>query len=139
MNPLFIPAIIDVAKQIFNRVIPDKAAAEKAAQEFATVAQSQEFQVQLAQIAVNAEEAKSTNWFVAGWRPFVGWTCGSALAYVALLEPLIRFVAVVGFGYAGKFPVIDTSITLQVLLGMLGLGGMRTFEKHTKIKNGGGA
>lgn len=85
--------------------------------------------LQLAQIAVNQEEAKSTNWFVAGWRPFVGWICGVALAYVAVLEPMIRFVAQVGYGYRGAFPVIDTNLTMQVLLGMLGLAAARTFEK----------
>jgi len=85
--------------------------------------------VDLAQIAVNAEEAKSTNWFVAGWRPFVGWVCGVALAYVAVVEPLARFVAATLFAYNGAFPIIDTTLTMQVLLGMLGLGAMRSVEK----------
>lgn len=84
----------------------------------------------LAQIAVNQEEAKSTNWFIAGWRPAVGWVCALGLAYVALFEPVARFIASVLFDYRGAFPVIDTSLTMQVLLGMLGLAGMRTFEKH---------
>lgn len=85
--------------------------------------------VDLAQIGVNVEEAKSTNWFVAGWRPAVGWICASALAYTAILEPFVRFVSTVIFKYAGSFPVIDTSLTTTVLLGMLGLGAMRTAEK----------
>ena len=85
--------------------------------------------LQLAQLAVNQEEAKSTNWFVAGARPFIMWTCGVSLAYAAIIEPFARFVAKVHFGYDGAFPVIDTNLTLQVLMGLLGLGGMRTFEK----------
>lgn len=85
--------------------------------------------IDLAQIGVNAEEAKSASTFVAGWRPFVGWICGFALAYVGLIEPFARFIAQVAFGYTGLFPTIDTEITLQVLLGMLGLGGLRTAEK----------
>ncbi len=80
------------------------------------------------QTDVNKIEAASTNLFVSGWRPFVGWVCGFALAYVAILEPLLRFIAAMS-GYEGSYPVIDTTITLQVLLGMLGLGGMRSFEK----------
>ena len=89
--------------------------------------------LQLAQIATNTEEAKSINWFVAGWRPFVGWVGGFALAYAAILEPLMRFCAV-QFGYHGAFPILDTSITLQVLMGMLGLGGMRSFEKYKDVE-----
>jgi hypothetical protein len=69
---------------------------------------------------------------VAGWRPAVGWIGAFGLGYAAVLEPVIRFVAVVAFGYAGKFPVIDTSITMQVLFGILGLGAYRTFEKTRK-------
>lgn len=80
------------------------------------------------QMAINMQEAKHKSIFVAGWRPFVGWVGGFSLAYVAILEPIMRFVAVM-IGYAGEFPVIDTSLTIQVLLGMLGIGAMRSFDK----------
>lgn len=86
-------------------------------------------QLQLAQIAVNTEEAKSTNWFVAGWRPAVGWVGAFSLAYAAIIEPIARFTANVMYHYAGPFPVIDTNLTMQVLMGLLGLGAMRTYEK----------
>jgi Holin of 3TMs, for gene-transfer release len=82
-----------------------------------------------AQTDINKIEAANPSIFVSGWRPFVGWVCAVALLYVAILEPLIRFVAKVIFGYQGEFPVIDTTITMQVLLGMLGLSGMRSFDK----------
>lgn len=81
------------------------------------------------QLEINKTEAASTNWFVAGWRPFVGWTCGAALAYVAIIEPLARFAATTLFHYTGAFPLIDTSLTMQVLLGMLGLAAARSVEK----------
>ena len=87
----------------------------------------------LAQIEVNKEEAKSANLFVSGWRPFVGWLCGAAFAYAAVLEPLMRFIAAVGFGYVGVFPLIDTSLTMQVLFGILGLGALRTYEKKSGV------
>lgn len=90
-------------------------------------------QLQLAQIAVNTEEAKSTNWFVAGGRPFVMWICATALAYVSIIEPIGRFIATVGFNYNHPFPVIDTNITMQVLMGMLGLGTLRTYEKKSGV------
>ena len=83
----------------------------------------------LAQIGTNTEEAKSADRFVAGWRPFIGWVCGAGMAYAAIVLPVMEFVAKVGFNYAGDFPKVDWAILGQVLLGILGLGGMRTYEK----------
>lgn len=91
-------------------------------------------QLQLAQIDVNKAEAASGSVFVAGWRPWIGWVSGMALAYVAIIEPIARFVASIGFGYHGAFPVIDTNLTMQVMLGMLGMAGMRTFEKSKGVE-----
>jgi len=87
----------------------------------------------MGQQAANTVEAGHGSVFVAGWRPFVGWVCGGALAYAAVLEPVLRFVARVGFGYGGEFPVIDTALTLQILLGMLGLGAFRSWEKKESV------
>ena len=129
MNPLFLSSIFSVVGSIVDRLIPDKAAADKAKLEMAAALQTQEFQTQIEQIKVNAEEAKSTSWFVAGSRPFVMWTCGFALAYASVLEPIMRFVAKVAFDYQGEFPVIDTNLTMQVLFGILGLGAYRSVEK----------
>jgi hypothetical protein len=89
-----------------------------------------QFNLVLGQIEINKIEAASANWLTSGWRPYVGWVCGSALAYAAIIEPLARFVAAVVFGYVGPFPVIDTTITLQVLLGMLGFGAQRSLDKY---------
>lgn len=94
-----------------------------------------EYQLAQGQLEINKIEASNTNWFVSGWRPFVGWVCGFALAYSAILDPLARFIATVIFGYAGIFPIIDTTITLQVLLGVLGFGAARTYEKSKGISN----
>ena len=128
---LFLP-LLGVAEKIIDRVIPDKAAAEKAKLEMAAALQSQEFSLAIEQIKVNVEEAKSTNWFVAGWRPACGWIGASALGYAAVLEPVFRFVAKVAFDYQGAFPVLDTTITMQILFGILGLGAYRTAEKIKK-------
>ena len=87
----------------------------------------------MAQIAVNTEEAKSTSFFVSGWRPFIGWGCGIAFIYSALIEPICRFVATTVFMYNGSFPVIDSNLTMQVMLGMLGLGAMRSYEKSNGV------
>lgn len=87
-----------------------------------------------AQVEVNNTEASHASIFVAGWRPAVGWVCGFALAYAAIIDPLLRFVAQVGFGYADVFPTVDTNLTMQVLLGMLGLAGMRSWEGQQGVK-----
>lgn len=89
-----------------------------------------------AQLQINDDEAKSPNLFVAGWRPFCGWIGGIGLLYAAFLEPLARFIAEVGFKYTGPFPVLDTTITMQVLFGMLGLGVMRSVEKVRGVSSG---
>jgi hypothetical protein len=87
----------------------------------------------MAQIEVNKEEAKSASFFVSGWRPFIGWGCGIAFIYSALIEPICRFVATTIFMYNGSFPVIDSNLTMQVMLGMLGLGAMRSYEKSNGV------
>lgn len=134
MSPLIAP-ILGIVGQIFDRVVPDKAAAEKAKLEMEAALMSQEFSLALEQIKVNTEEAKSTYFFTAGWRPACGWIGAFALGYAAVIEPLARFIAKVGFDYAGQFPVLDTTITMQILFGILGLGAYRSYEKVKK--NGG--
>lgn len=91
------------------------------------------YQLQLSQLEINKVEAASTSLFVAGWRPAIGWVCGVSLLYAALVEPIARFIATVLFTYSGLFPVINTELTLQILLGLLGLAGMRSFEKSKGI------
>ena len=140
MNPLVISGLFSAAQSLIERFFPDpekKAAAQlellKMQQNGDLAQLAAETDLAKLQIQVNLEEAKSTNWFVAGWRPGIGWVCGAALAYAALIEPLARFVAKVWFGYSGEFPAISTDLTLQILMGLLGLGAMRSIEK---IKGG---
>lgn len=121
--------LLDIVGKVIDRVIPDKAAAEKAKLEMMSDEAKREFELMIAQIEVNKEEAKSTNWFVAGGRPLVMWVCGFGLAYASIIEPILRFAAKVVFGYTGEFPEIDTNLTIQVLMGMLGFGAYRTIEK----------
>jgi hypothetical protein len=135
LNPLFIGPILEIGKGIINRLFPDPAAAAAAQLELLKMQQNGD----LAQLAADTDLAKlqiqtniaeaAGNWFTAGWRPCIGWVCGAGLAYAALIEPFARFIAKVGFGYVGDFPVIDTNLTMQILMGMLGLGAMRSVEK----------
>ena len=76
------------------------------------------------QTKINEIEAQHRTLFVAGWRPFIGWVCGLAFAYHFILFPIIRTI------YPDvQFPKLDTEPLFTVLLGMLGLGGLRTYEK----------
>lgn len=90
-------------------------------------------QVQLAQIAVNVEEAKSTSLFVSGGRPAAIWVGVGGLAYTTIVEPLMRFVSTVIFSYGGVYPQIDTSLTTTILMGLLGLGAMRSVDKYNNV------
>lgn len=82
-----------------------------------------------AQLAVNAIESKHRSIFVAGWRPFIGWVCGFALAYQYLLHPIIAWIVTIAMETPVYPPAIDMAVMMPVLLGMLGLGAMRTTEK----------
>jgi hypothetical protein len=117
-----IGAISDLASTIVNKIWPDKSEQERA-QIASAVAIVQ------GQLDINKVEAASPSVFVAGARPFIMWTCGAALLYSSIVEPFARFIATVWFGYNGAFPALDTTITLQLLFGLLGLGTMRTVEK----------
>jgi hypothetical protein len=91
------------------------------------------------QLAINLEEAKSEKWWKAGWRPAVGWICAGVLAYTYLFQPMLAFLLRVSV-WAGwlhvatadefpAFPTLDTGAIIQLLIGMLGLAGLRTAEK----------
>jgi len=140
LNPLLISGLFSAAQSLISRFFPDPEKQAEAQRALLQMQQNGELallasETDLAklQLQVNVEEAKSTNWFVAGWRPGIGWVCGAGLAYASLIEPFARFIAKVWFGYTGEFPVISTDLTLQILMGMLGLGAMRSVEK---IKGG---
>lgn len=110
--------------KVLDKFIPDPAENAKAEGELrgALLAWDQ------MQASVNVEEAKSSSIFVAGWRPFVGWTCGASFALNVVVLPLMNFVIVANGGQAVVIPM-DTNLIMSTLFGMLGLGGLRTFEK----------
>lgn len=132
--------ITNLIGKVIDRIIPDPVAQAEAKLKVATLAQNGELeqlhadtQLSAGQLDINKVEAGSSSLFVSGWRPYVGWVCATALAYSAILEPICRFISQVIFHYTGAFPVIDTNITLQVLLGLLGLGAMRSYDKKNGV------
>ncbi len=128
--------IFDFGSKILDKVFPDPAKAQEAKIELFKLQQNGELaqlaaetSIATAQIGVNTVEAANTSTFVSGGRPFVIWVGGFGLAYASILEPLLRFIAAVAFHYTGIFPAIDTTITMQVLFGVLGLGALRSYDK----------
>lgn len=123
----------DLIKTGLDKFFPDADTELKGKLAEAASQINNDYQLQLAQLDINKAEASSSSLFVSGWRPAIGWICGFSLCYAAILEPIARFTASVIFAYVGTFPAIDTEITLQILMGLLGLAGMRTFEKHKGV------
>lgn len=124
-----VTALIDVGGKLIDKIFPDPTQRDAARYQLLQLQQQGELAVLAQEVAlaktqtdVNAEEAKSTNWFVAGWRPYIGWVCGTGLAYQFLVNPiLIAFVPGIGS--------LDMGTLVTLLCGMLGLGGFRTYEK----------
>lgn len=131
LNPLF-----EVGKSIIERVWPDPSAQAEAQMKLLQMQQAGEFkaleaalQINLAQTQVNQAEAQSPDNFRAGWRPAVGWVCVLGLAYQLVVRPCLNGgMAVLGYGVA-LMPELDTNTLMTLLTGLLGLAGMRSFEK----------
>lgn len=123
-------ATVEGIKQTLAGMSPEQLLqAKKLDYDFQMFCKEHDIKLQMAQIEVNKEEAKNTNWFISGWRPAAGWVCVFGLAYAAVVEPLIRFVAMVIFGYTGQFPALDIMLLGEILFGLLGLGAYRTVER----------
>ena len=127
-------ATVDGIKQTLAGMKPEQLLeAKKIDIEFQKFCMENGIKLQLAQIAVNTEEAKSSDPFTSRARPAAIWVGVCGLAYAGVIEPVLRFVAVVGFGYAGPFPAIDSNLTLQVLGGLLGLSALRSMDKKNGV------
>lgn len=122
MDPL--SAALTIGNQLIARMWPDPADRAKAQLALLELAQRGE----LAQVEVNKAEAANSSVFVAGWRPFIGWVCGAAFAYKFVLAPAVAF-ALTAAGHPVVLPVLDFTEMSTVLLGMLGIGALRTVEK----------
>lgn len=130
-----IDSLLKIGSTVLDRIIPDVAAREKAKAEFQLQVLQQETelvktfaQLDQSQIEVNKAEAQSSSLFVSGWRPFIGWVCGSAFAWVYIGQPVLVFFLTAA-GHPVTLPHIEFGEMSSVLLGMLGLGGMRSYEK----------
>lgn len=120
---------------LLDKFIPDKDAREKMAHDIAVLVESQAHEQAMGQVEINKQEAQHGSVFVAGWRPAIGWICGAALAWNFVIQPLLLWGVWLfpeGADIATA-PKLDTGELMTVLLGMLGLGGLRTFEKREGV------
>lgn len=127
MNPLLLAPVLEIGKSLVERFFPDKEEARKAEAEFLRMAAEGELKQVIAQLEINAREAAHPSVFVAGWRPFFGWLGGFGFLYAVIGQPLLAWVAAVK-GWPAP-PALNLDLLWVVVTGMLGIGGLRTFEK----------
>ena len=120
-----IASLLPAASKLLGKFIEDKDTKNKLAHEIATMAEKHAQALAMEQIKVNIEEAKG-NWFQSSWRPLIGWICGLSLAINYMVSPILA-----GFGII--IPQADMSVMMPLLFGMLGIAGMRSYDKTKKV------
>jgi hypothetical protein len=123
-----VTALFEVGSKVLDRVLPDPAQQAAAKLELMKLQQNGELAQITGQMDINKAEAASSSLFVSGWRPSVGWVCSAGFAVQFVIGPLAEWGAALA-GHHVKFPQMDTGTMMPLLLGMLGLGGLRTAEK----------
>jgi len=128
-------ALLPAVTSIIDKIIPDPQAAAEAklkamelAQKGELAALDADLKLALGQMEVNKAEA-TTDAYRGGWRPFCGWVCGAGLAYTFVVRPILPWVASLFGAVVPPMPPIDTDTLMMLLMGMLGLGGLRSFER----------
>ena len=119
-------ALIGPVSNLLGKFIEDKDMKNKLAHEVATMAENHAQELAKGQLEINKAEAGHKSIFVAGWRPAIGWICGLALFYSTILAPILSIWFTV--------PPVDSALLTSVLMGMLGLGAMRTVEKSKGVQ-----
>ena len=122
-------ALIGPATKLIGKFVRDKDKAAQLSHDIATMAEKHAQELALAQIKLNTEEAKG-NWFQSSWRPLVGWICAVSLGINFMVAPICA-----GFGI--NIPQADMSVMMPLLLGMLGIGGLRSLDKIKKVDTKG--
>ncbi len=126
-------ALIGPVTGLLDKFVEDKDQKAALAHEISTMADRHAQQLALAQVEVNKAEAASGSVWKGGWRPFVGWVCGTAFAYHFVIQPLAIFIVAAYGMEIPALPEFDMGQLMTVLMGMLGLGGLRSFEKSKGV------
>ncbi len=120
--------LLPIISKVIDKVIPDRAGAEKAKQEIERSLIDNANKLNLAQIEVNKVEASNSNIFVSGWRPAIGWSCAFGFFWLFIGHPLADWILHLN-GVEQELPKIDADVLMELTFGMLGMAGLRTFEK----------
>lgn len=131
-----IGSIADLVGKAIDKIFPDKTEAEKIKFQLSTQESQQAFQELMGQLQTNMEEAKSKSVFVAGWRPFVGWVCGFGFGWQYVIGPFFYWISAL-VGHPTQLPALDIGELMTLLFGMLGLGGLRSYDNKQKVGSGG--
>ena len=123
-----IDSILGMGEKLIDKLIPDPKQKAEALLELKKLEQSGDLQVIAGQIEINKIEAASQMTFISGWRPAVGWICALALAFQLVVSPILSWSSTLA-GHPVVPPVLNVELLTTLLIGMLGLGGMRTVEK----------
>jgi hypothetical protein len=121
-------SLFDIGTKLIDKLIPDPKAKAEALQKLQDLEQSGDLAVISGQNEINKIEAANPSLFISGWRPFIGWVCGSALAFQLVVGPLVVWAGAL-VKQPVSLPIMQTELLTTLLVGMLGLGGMRTVEK----------
>lgn len=127
-----VSSILSLGEKLIDRLIPDPKQKAEALQELVRMEQSGDLAAMAQQVEINKLDAVSTDRFQSRARPFIMWVCGGALAIQLVVGPLLAY----GSALAGRPiapPVMETELLTTLLVGMLGLGGMRTVEKLNRV------
>lgn len=127
-----IQALIGPVSGLLDKFIEDKDQKARLAHEVATMAENHAQELAKGQLEVNKVEAAHRSLFVSGWRPFIGWTCGLGMFGNFITIPFSNFVLAL-FGIDIVIPLVPLETMMPVLMGMLGLGAMRSFEKKNSV------
>lgn len=127
-----IDKLIGPVTGLLDKFIEDKDQKARLAHDLATMAEKHAQEISKAQLEVNKIEAGHSSLFVSGWRPAVGWVCVLGMAGNFMVIPFTNFVLAL-LEIDVTIPLIDTATMMPVLMGMLGLGGLRTYEKSKDI------
>ena len=131
MNPMILGPIFEIGKTLIERWMPDPEKARAAEMELVLMASEREFKQVIAQLEINAREAAHPSIWVAGWRPFFGWIGGIGFLYSVVAQPVLLWVGAAK-GWPAP-PPVDLDLLWVVITGMLGIGGLRTFEKSKGV------
>ncbi len=123
-----ISSILGIGQTLIDKLIPDPKMKAEAILKLRELEQSGDLAVIAGQVEINKLEAQSKLTFISGWRPFVGWVCATSLGFQLVLSPTLGWAGNL-VGHPMQLPALDTSLLNTLLVGMLGLGGMRTVEK----------